>query len=90
VSAVLLLAFACAGNAAAQGPVYTAQTPSKQVLYQDGQTDRYLLGGTWLYRADPSDMGLQQGWWQNQSSTDGWTPVTVPNSYNAGDFSSQS
>jgi beta-glucuronidase len=80
----------CAPAAAAQGPSYLAAPPTKQVLYYDGQTDRYLLGGTWLYRADPGDVGLSQGWWQDQPSTDGWTPVAVPNSYNAGDFSLQS
>ena len=86
---LLLLALACAPSAAAQGPTYLPQPPSKQVLYRDGQTDRYLLGGTWLYRADLADVGLAQRW-QGESSTDGWTPVAVPNSYNAGDLSSQS
>lgn len=66
-----------------------AQPPTKQVLYQDGQTDRYLLGGTWLFRADQTDVGLAQGWWQDQASTEGWSPVTVPNSYDAGDLSAQ-
>jgi glycosyl hydrolase family 2 len=90
LATLLLLALVCAPTAAAQGPLYAPQVPSKQVLYQDGQTDRYLLGGTWLYRADPLDQGLAQGWSQGQASTDGWTPVTVPNSYNAGDLSSGS
>jgi beta-glucuronidase len=70
-------------------PTYTATPPTPGALYQDGQLGRYLLGGTWLYQADPSDVGLSQRWW-NTSSTDGWTPVTVPSSYNAGDFSSAS
>jgi beta-glucuronidase len=86
---LVLLALACAPTAAATGPTYLPQPPTKQVLYEDGQTDRYLLGGTWLYRADPRDVGLAQRW-QESTSTDGWTPVTVPNSYNAGDLSSQS
>ncbi len=85
---LLLLALACAPTAAAQRPTLPPP-PSKQVLYQDGQTDRYLLGGTWLYRADPADVGVAQRW-QEGSSTAGWTPVAVPNSYNAGDLSSQS
>ena len=87
--AVALLMLACVPNASAQGPTYVPQPPSKQVLYRDGQTDRYLLGGTWLYRGDPADVGLAQRW-QAGSSTDGWTPAAVPNSYNAGDLSSQS
>ena len=56
--ALLLLALACAPTAAAQGLAYPPQPPSKQVLYRDGQTDRYLLGGTWLYRADA---GMERG-----------------------------
>lgn len=86
---LLPLALVCAPTAAAQGPTYLPQPPSKQVLYRDGQTDRYLLGGTWLYRADPADVGLAQRW-QEEASTNGWTPVTVPNSYNARDLSGQS
>ncbi len=68
----------------------TVQPPTKSVLYEDGQTDRYLLGGTWLYRADPGNVGLAAGYWQQNFSTTGWSPVTVPNSFNAGDFSTQS
>jgi len=90
IAAAVLLVLAGPGIAHAQGLAYAAQPPTKQVLYHDGQTDRYLLGGTWLYRADPGDVGVAQGWWQDQASTDGWSPVTVPNSYNAGDFSLQS
>ncbi len=87
---VLLLALSLAATARAQGPGYTAQPPTRQVLYQDGQTNRYLLGGAWLYRPDQADVGLAQGWWEDQTSTDGWSPVAVPNSYNVGDLSSQS
>lgn len=83
----LLLALVCAPVAAAQGPAYAAQPPTKQVVSVDGQTDRYLLGGTWLFRPDQSDVGLAQGWWQDQPSTDGWTPVAVPNAYNASGLS---
>ncbi|MFZ1997741.1 MAG: glycoside hydrolase family 2 TIM barrel-domain containing protein, partial [Solirubrobacteraceae bacterium] len=56
----------------------------------DGPTDRWLLGGTWLYRADATDAGLGAGWWHDVASTDGWTPLTVPNSFNAGDLSTES
>ncbi|HWF72987.1 MAG TPA: glycoside hydrolase family 2 TIM barrel-domain containing protein [Solirubrobacteraceae bacterium] len=78
-----------AGVARAQGTPYTPSPPTKGALYRDGQTDRYLLGGTWLYQADPSNVGLGQGW-QNSGSTAGWTTVTVPNAYNAGQFTSAS
>ena len=73
-----------AGAAEAQGPAYVAEPPKPGALYSDGQSGRYLLGGSWLYRADPSDVGLSLGWFGNVAATDGWTPVTVPNAYNAG------
>jgi beta-glucuronidase len=88
--ALALAGGALAGAARAQGPVYAAQPPTAGALYADGQTGRYLLGGTWLYRADPGDVGLGAGWWRDSAATDGWAPVTVPNSYNAGDLSNGS
>jgi beta-glucuronidase len=78
------------GTARAQGPVYNAQAPAKGALYLDGQDNRYLLGGTWLYKADRADAGVGQGWWRNVAATDGWSPVAVPNSYNARDLSNAS
>jgi beta-glucuronidase len=68
----------------------TATPPTKGALYRDGQTNRYLLGGSWLFRADPAGAGIEQGYWRDRNSTAGWTPVAVPNSYNAGDLSSAS
>ncbi len=89
-TAVALASLAVAAPVSAQGPAYQATPPTPGALYRDGQTGRYLLGGTWLYRADLGDVGLAQGWSANVASTDGWTPVTVPNAYNAGDFSNLS
>jgi beta-glucuronidase len=86
----LVLTVAGATLARAQAPLYAAQPPTKGALYSDGQDGRYLLGGTWLYRPDISDSGLAQGFWRDTASTAGWTPVTVPNAYNAGDFSAAS
>ncbi|HEY2259809.1 MAG TPA: glycoside hydrolase family 2 TIM barrel-domain containing protein, partial [Solirubrobacteraceae bacterium] len=89
----LVLGFALAltapAGAQAQLP-YAATAPTKGALYPDGPDDRYLLGGTWLYQADPGDVGLGGGWWRNVAGTAGWSPVAVPNSFNAGDFSSAS
>jgi len=95
LSVVLLLAVVVSGAADAQAPApapvpYVAQPPTQGALDRDGQTDRFLLGGTWLYRADPGDVGNAQGWWRNIAATAGWSPVTVPNAYNAGDFSAAS
>ena len=67
-----------------------AAPPTAGALYQDGPTDRWLLGGQWLYRADPSDVGVAQRFWRDSESSDGWSPVSVPNSFNAGDLSQAS
>src|SRR5947209_18937495 len=87
VATGLLFAIPMTGTGSAQGPAYPATAPTPGALYRDGQSGRYLLGGTWLYRADLGDAGLSQGWWQDVDATDGWTPVSVPNAYNAGDLS---
>jgi beta-glucuronidase len=91
-SLILAAAWALAGPgvAQAQGPVYMAGPPTPGALYRDGQSGRYLLGGAWLYRADLGDVGVAQGWWHDVAATDGWSPVTIPNAYNAGDFSASS
>jgi beta-glucuronidase len=90
VAIVGLFALLVASPARAQGPPYLASPPTRGALYTDGQSGRYLLGGAWLYRADLGDVGVTEGWWRNVAATDGWTPVTVPNAYNAGDFSNAS
>ena len=93
VRAVLLsLAILLTGAAIAraEGPSYVARTPTPGALYSDGQNGRYLLGGEWLYRPDLSDVGIAEGWWRDAASTNGWSPVAVPNAYNAGDFTSAS
>jgi beta-glucuronidase len=86
--AFALLALAVPALAHGQGP-YAATPPTPGALYRDGQSGRYLLGGAWLYRADVSNVGEAEGW-QRTASTAGWTPVTVPNAYNAGNYSNQS
>jgi hypothetical protein len=86
----IAVGLAATGVAQAAGPVYVAQRPTLGALYRDGQTGRYLLGGTWLYRADLGNVGNAEGWWRNVAATDAWSPVTIPNAYNAGDFSSTS
>jgi beta-glucuronidase len=78
-----------APGALAQGSAYRASPPTAGALYRDGQTGRYLLGGTWLYRADPTDIGLA-GLWYRGSAVAGWSPVTVPEAFNAGDLSAAS
>jgi beta-glucuronidase len=57
--------------------------------YQDGPGGRILLNDGWLFRADPNDEGLGGGW-AAQTDTAGWSPVTLPNAWNAGDDSDAS
>ncbi|HEY3021495.1 MAG TPA: hypothetical protein VGJ32_14960, partial [Solirubrobacteraceae bacterium] len=73
----------------APAPDYPAETPRPGALYKSGATDRYLLGGTWLFRFDAADQGVKQGW-QRNASTDGWSRVSVPNAWNATDATPQS
>ncbi len=87
LAVVLGLAVLVAPMASAHGDAATAPTPG--ALYRDGQTGRYLLGGAWLYRADPSDQGLAGAWYRDRS-TSAWAPVTIPNAFNAHDFSTAS
>jgi beta-glucuronidase len=91
-----LAAIACAaGTAAAQTPGGTpaptdqVSTPVEKALYQDGQKGRFLLDGNWYFRADAGDQGLRSHF-ARQQSVDGWSPVTVPNAWNATDQSDQS
>jgi beta-glucuronidase len=89
ISSLFSLLSCAPADAQSAGP-YLATAPTKGALYADGQDDRYLLGGEWLYEADPNDIGAANGWWRDNPSTAGWSPVSVPNSYNAGDLSAAS
>lgn len=85
------LAIVIGGLAGGQtASAYTAEPPVKQALYRDGSTERYLLAGQWLLRRDPGDVGRSAGFWRDAAGTSGWSPVSVPNAYNAGDFSQAS
>ena len=91
LACLLLVTLVHSAPASAQTSTpYAATPPTKGALYPDGQDDRYLLGGQWLYQADPGDVGIQNGWWRNVASTAAWAPVAIPNSFNAGDFSDAS
>ena len=89
IASVVVAAFVLPAVAHAAGGYYVATPPTKGALYVDGQDNRYLLGGGWLYRADPGNVGLAQGF-EHQSSFAGWSGVLVPNSFNAGNFSGAS
>lgn len=77
-------------QASARGRGDRATTPTRGSLTRDGWTNRYLLDGGWLYRSDESDAGVARRFWRDTASTAGWSPVTVPNSYDAGNVSTAS
>jgi beta-glucuronidase len=65
---------------------YVAQPPTPGALESDGPENRYTLGGTWLYRADPEDLGISEGFWRPGNPTSEWSEVGIPNAWNAGDY----
>jgi beta-glucuronidase len=81
VPAILLAALAFAPDAATAQP---ASTPTPGALYDAGPSGRYLMGGQWLFRLDKNEVGVKQGF-QTNPSTDGWSAVTVPNTWNLND-----
>jgi beta-glucuronidase len=81
---LLLLACVLAGSTVAHAATtYAIDTPSARPHAIEGQDERFLLGGSWLVRLDPTDVGLTQRLYA-QSTTDGWTATTVPSAWNAG------
>ena len=89
LATVLIALVLPAGAGAGAAPAAGASPPTPGALYRDGQSGRYLLGGAWRYRADPFDQGLTAGWWRDPSTVE-WSPTTVPNAFNTGDFSTAS
>jgi beta-glucuronidase len=89
--AVLALS-ATAATAAAQSPAANAAQADgllNKTLYKTGASGRFLMGGQWYFRADPSGNGGVSEFAANPS-TAGWTPVSVPNAWNAKDYSDAS
>ena len=66
-----------------------ADVPNGKPLYADGPDGRLLMDGQWLFRLDGPGDGVANGF-QRQTSTVGWTPISVPNAWNAGDDSAES
>src|SRR5215208_112937 len=74
---------------AAPSIAQAADVPSAKTLYADGPSGRFLMDGQWLFRLDGADQGVRRRFYR-QSSTAGWTPVSVPNVWNVGDDSEAS
>src|SRR3954469_18184094 len=95
----LLLPFLAAAVLVLPAAAASAQTPAAnaaqadglltKTLYKTGNSGRYLMGGQWYFRADPTGNGAVSQFAANASNV-GWTPVTVPNAWNAKDYSDAS
>lgn len=45
--------------------------------------ERQPLGGRWLMRLDPEDLGLAQHWENLTAAGEGWEPIDIPSTFNA-------
>jgi beta-glucuronidase len=89
--AVLALALS-ASAASAQSPAANAAQADgllNKTLYKTGNSGRFLMAGTWYFRADPTGNGSVAEF-AGGTSTAGWKPVSVPNAWNAKDYSDAS
>jgi beta-glucuronidase len=75
-----------AGASATQAAATATPPAVGQGTY--GPAERYDLGGRWLFRFDRG-AGLRQGF-EASTSTAGWSPTSVPSSWNATDQSKAS
>ncbi len=87
--ALLLAALTACGLQATAASAQSASVPSSRTLIESGPSGRFLMDGQWLFRLDPTDVGLTQRF-QNQTAPTGWAPTTVPNAWNATDESLES
>jgi beta-glucuronidase len=83
---ILILTVTALALAAAPATAQSiVSTPSAKTLYKNGPSGRFLMDGTWLRKLDNRASGPQR-----ERGTAGWTRVTVPNAWNAGDNSDAS
>jgi beta-glucuronidase len=86
---IRLLALPIVLLAVAAAPIPSARAAdgiTRGTIYHDAPDNRYLVGGTWLFRLDAAGVGLKQSF-QRETKTDGWATTTVPSAWNAGDNS---
>jgi len=86
LAALAAVVAALAWAAASAVPAAAQSASGGRPLIEEGPTGRTLLGGTWRHRRDPRDQGLDAHW-ERSRSTRGWSAVTVPHAWNAGDTS---
>src|SRR3954464_7546565 len=85
IKSLLVAAAALSLSAAPAAAKSVVSTPSAKTLYRNGPSGRFLMDGTWLRKLDNRQSGPQR-----ETGTAGWTRVTVPNAWNAGDNSDAS
>ncbi len=81
----LLAAAAVLAGSAPAAAQSVASKPTNRTLYETGPSGRFLMDGTWLRKLDNRQSGPQR-----ETGTSGWTRVSVPNAWNAGDDSDAS
>jgi beta-glucuronidase len=64
-------------------PSTEVTVPSGKPLYLEGQDDRLMIDGPWLFRADPTDVGRTQRFF-SQRGVAGWGGTSVPSVWNVG------
>jgi len=80
LSSAALLLTGADGNARGVAALAAAsESPTPGAIYEAGPSDRYLLGGSWLFRYDQPGAHFEDA-----STTAGWSAVGVPNAWNAG------
>lgn len=80
------LTLLCAGSAGA-----AAYTPKAGAPYFNGHTARYTMDGPWYFVEDENNKGTRIGLQRTKNfAADGWTPVSIPNAWNATDFTEAS
>lgn len=86
--ALTALLFAVAATGAAAQPY----NPTPGAPYTNGPAGRYMLDGAWFLKRDPSNEGLSRRWQASRdfSAAAGWSQISVPNAFNAGDYSEAS
>jgi beta-glucuronidase len=85
--ACVLAAFAAIALAAPAGAAF--KPPERAVTY-DGPSGRFLMDGTWRLRLDRKVRGVSRRWFAERSTKSWKRKVTVPNAWNAGNFSAAS
>jgi beta-glucuronidase len=80
---------ALAASAILAAPAGAVSAPPERAVTYDGAAGRYLLDGRWLMKRDEEVHGVAARWYDDKS-TGGWKSVSVPNAWNAHNFSNKS